>query len=255
MNVWYLNIWSVVFSSTVLYLQCIKSSFKDDIYEHFRAHLFALQPPATCSNYPPSPPPLLFLGGVESGVEGWRLFKFPACPMRIWAVCLLNLCLENVTFDLCAALSHPVAYIQCGEAVQRKCLQLPQPVPLSVHHCCPPCSPLLPPPSPPSSKTSALLRPHLGPILSKQSMTVLNTIHLKFTQPNNPQCHYFLTQKIKSLSKVDHTSHTRRKVSQVSKQTNNKKNNVLPDIQKLYLIAFIQVKIHDGHINVILIRW
>lgn len=34
--------------------------------------------------------------------------------MRVGAVCPLNLCLKNLTFDSCAALSHPMAHIQCG---------------------------------------------------------------------------------------------------------------------------------------------
>ncbi|KAI9528920.1 hypothetical protein NQZ68_015686 [Dissostichus eleginoides] len=42
------------------------------------------------------------------------MFKFPVRPVRIGAVCPLNLCLENLTFDSCAALSHPEAHIQCG---------------------------------------------------------------------------------------------------------------------------------------------
>lgn len=33
--------------------------------------------------------------------------------MRMGAVCPLNLCFTNLTFDTCAALSHPIAQIQC----------------------------------------------------------------------------------------------------------------------------------------------
>lgn len=98
------EIWSAVFSSIAFYLLYIKSSFKDDIYERFRANLFTLRRPATCSNYLPLPLLLSWSG----------LFKFPASPMRIGAVCPLNLRFKNVTFDFCAALSHPIAHIQCG---------------------------------------------------------------------------------------------------------------------------------------------
>lgn len=63
-----------------------------------------------------TPPSLFLLAGLEwGGGEGvGGLFKFPVCPMRVGAVCPPNLCSKNVTFDSCAALSHPVARIQCG---------------------------------------------------------------------------------------------------------------------------------------------
>lgn len=50
----------------------------------------------------------------RAGLEWTELFKFPVCPMRVGALCLLNLCFKNVTFDSCAALSHPIAHIRRG---------------------------------------------------------------------------------------------------------------------------------------------
>lgn len=88
------------------------------------------------------PPPLHW--------EGGGLFKFPACPVRIGAVCPLNLCLKNVTFDPCAALSHPVAHIQCGRVCwgsAEEVSAMPQPVLLSVHIAATPT--ILASPSPP----------------------------------------------------------------------------------------------------------
>lgn len=102
------KIWRAVFH-TPLPLVNKKSSFKDDIYERFRANLFTLRQPVTCSNYLP-----LFFFPFFFALRRSGMFKFPVCPMRIGAVCLLNLCLKNVTFDWCGALSHPVAHIQCG---------------------------------------------------------------------------------------------------------------------------------------------
>lgn len=99
---------SEVFSSIPLYLLYIKSSFKDDIYERFRANLFSLRQKATCSNYLP----LLHRAGGGGG-GGGDVFKFPVCPVRMGAVCPLNLCFTNLTSDSCAALSRPIAHIQC----------------------------------------------------------------------------------------------------------------------------------------------
>lgn len=146
MNVWHLNIWSAVFSSIPLYLLYIKRSFKDDIYERFRANLFTLRRPATCSNYLPPPHPLFFSAVLEWG-GGGGLFKFPACPVCIWAVCPLNLCLKNVTFDFCAALSHPIAHIQCGPVCWRSAKE----VSVITTACTTFCTSLLPPPLHPSA--------------------------------------------------------------------------------------------------------
>lgn len=73
------------------------------------ANLFSLRQKATCSNYRPLSAPR----GL-SGAEWIELFKFLVHPMRVGALCPLNLCFRSVTFDSCAALSHPIAHIQCG---------------------------------------------------------------------------------------------------------------------------------------------
>lgn len=169
MNVWHLNIWSAAFSNIPLYLLYIKSSFKDDIYERFRADLFTLRRPATCSNYLP---PLLRWAGV-----GWSgLFKFPVCPMRIGAVCPLNLCLKNVTLDSCAALSHPVAHIQCGPV----CWGSAEEVSVITRACTTFCTSLPPPPPPPSSPLSSFPTSQRPPTRCS---------HIPSTAPRNNSAH------------------------------------------------------------------